>query len=141
MALEINPQPVQLKFLNAKERIVFFGGGAGGGKTWSILADNLQGIHDPHYFSVFFRTTTTEIDKGLWPESKLMYEPILKDKKGKWIGKSHINEQTKTITFPSGARSTFAYLEYDKHADSWYGSEIAKIYFDKNLSPLSVMVE
>lgn len=27
MSLVINPQPVQEKFLNAKERIVFFGGG------------------------------------------------------------------------------------------------------------------
>jgi hypothetical protein len=27
---KVNPQPVQLKFLQAKESIVFFGGGAGG---------------------------------------------------------------------------------------------------------------
>lgn len=129
--LVLEPQPVQECFLAAEERIVFFGGGAGGGKTWSILADNLQGVHDPAYFSVFFRTMTTEIDKGLWPEAKLMYDPILKDGDGKYIGKSHINEQTKTITFPSGARSVFTYLELDKHADAWYGSEIAKIYFDE----------
>lgn len=103
----------------------------GGGKSWGILVDNLQGVHDPAYFSVFFRTTTTEIDKGLWPEAKLMYMSILKDENGKWIGKSHISEKTKTITFPSGARTAFAYLELDKHADSWYGTEIAKIYFDE----------
>lgn len=129
--LILDPQPVQRKFLESQERIVFFGGGAGGGKTWSILADNLQGVHDPAYFSAFFRTTTVEIDKGLWPEAKLMYEPILKDKDGKYMGKAHINEQTKTITFPSGSRSVFTYLELDKHADQWYGSEITKIYFDE----------
>jgi hypothetical protein len=116
--LEFEPSEVQLKFLEATERIVFLGGGAGGGKTWSILVDNLQGVHDPAYFSVFFRTTTTEIEKGLWPEAKLMYESVIKDKNGKYIGKSHINEQTKTITFPSGARTSFSYLEYDKHADA-----------------------
>lgn len=103
----------------------------GGGKTWAILVDNLQGVHDPAYFSVFFRTTTTEIDKGLWPEAKLMYTPLLKDENGRWIGKSHISEKTKTITFPSGARTAFAYLELDKHADAWYGSEITKEYFDE----------
>ena len=27
MSLQINPQPVQQKFLQAEERIVFFGGG------------------------------------------------------------------------------------------------------------------
>ncbi len=60
-----------------------------------------------------------------------MYESVLKDKNGKYIGKAHINEQTKTLTFPSGARTAFSYLEYDKHADNWYGSEITKIYFDE----------
>lgn len=60
-----------------------------------------------------------------------MYESLLKDENGKFIGKAHINEQNKTITFPSGARSVFTYLELDKHADSWYGSEITKIFFDE----------
>ena len=129
--VEIEPSDVQLKFLEAEEDIVFFGGGAGGGKTFASLVDNLQGVHDKYYFSVFFRTTTTEIDKGLWVEAKNLYETILKNEKGKFIGKSHINEQSKTITFPSGARTSFGYLEQDKHADAWYGSEICKIYFEE----------
>lgn len=129
--LEITPTPVQKKFLQASEHIVFFGGGGGGGKTYALLVDNLQGVHDPDYFSVFFRTTTTEIDKGLWPEAKKLYDPLLKNSKGKYVGKAHINEQTKTITFPSGARTAFSYLELDKHADSWYGSEICREYFDE----------
>lgn len=120
--MSFEPSDTQLKFLQATERIVFYGGGAGGGKTWAILVDNLQGIHDPQYFSAFFRTTTTEIDKGLWPEALRLYEPYLKyqtgKKKGKFIGKARIHEKTKTITFPSGARSVFTYLEQDKHADS-----------------------
>lgn len=90
--------------------------------TWAILVDNLQGIHDPQYFSAFFRSTTTEIDKGLWPEALRLYEPYLKyqtgKRKGKFIGKARIHEKTKTITFPTGARSVFTYLEQDKHADS-----------------------
>lgn len=60
-----------------------------------------------------------------------MYAEVLKDGNGKWIGRSHINEQTKTITFPSGARTTFSYLSTDNDANQWYGSEIAKIYFDE----------
>lgn len=131
MTIEVHPSEVQAKFLTANEDIVFFGGGAGGGKTFASLVDNLQGVHDPHYFSVFFRSTTTEIEKGLWPEAVSLYEPILKDKNGKFIKKAHISERTKTITFPSGARTAFAYLELDKHADAWYGSEICKIYFEE----------
>jgi phage terminase large subunit-like protein len=103
----------------------------GGGKTWASLIDNLQGVHDPNYFSVFFRTTTVEVDKGLWPSAKNMYMPYLVDQNGKLKGKAHISEKMKTITWPSGARTTFTYLDSDKAADSWYGSEITKIYFEE----------
>lgn len=90
-----------------------------------------MGIHDPLYFSVFFRTTSTEIDKGLWPDAKRMYMPYLVDTDGKFVGKARINEQQKTITFPSGARTTFSYLERDQHADSWYGTEINVAFFEE----------
>jgi len=56
----------------------------GGGKTWSILVDNLFGVHDPDYFSVFFRKTNNELETNLWPEAKKMYEPLLKNSKGKF---------------------------------------------------------
>lgn len=67
---------------------------------------------------MFFRTSVTEIDKGLFPEAKRMYMPYLTDSTGKFIGKAKINEQSKTITFPSGARTTFGYLSTDKDADA-----------------------
>lgn len=127
----IKPQPVQLQFLQSKADIVYFGGGGGGGKTWSILIDNLQGVHDPLYFSVFFRSTLTEISLGLWPEALRLYSPYLKDAAGKFIGKAHISRKEYIITFPSGARCKFAYMERDEHADSWYGTEITKAYFDE----------
>lgn len=65
-----------------------------------------------------------------------MYEPFLKYpkghlKEGQFIGKAHINFQKHVITFPSGSKSTFTYLEYDKHADAWYGSELSRVYFDE----------
>lgn len=103
----------------------------GGGKTWTILVDNLFGVHDPDYLSVFFRSTTTELDTNLWPEAKKMYEPLLTDSNGKFLGKAHISEKNKTITFPSGAKSKFSYLQHDKDADAWYGAELCKIYIDE----------
>ncbi len=60
-----------------------------------------------------------------------MYEPILKDKNGKWVGKAHISEKDKVITFPSGAKSKFSYMMYEADADAWYGSELAKVYIDE----------
>jgi predicted phage terminase large subunit-like protein len=105
--------------------------GAGGGKTYGALCVNLLGIHDHLYFSVFFRTTSTEIDKGLWIDAKRMYMPYLVDVNGKFVGQAKINEQQKTITFPSGARTTFSYLSTDKDADSWYGTEINCAFFEE----------
>jgi predicted phage terminase large subunit-like protein len=115
---------------------IFFGGGGGGGKTWAILFDNLKYVDDPNYFSVFFRNTTIELETNLWPEALKMYEPILKyplghPKGGKYRGKAHINYQKHTITFPSGAKSTFSYMQHDKDADSWYGAELSRVYFDE----------
>lgn len=132
-AKDVNLQPHQLDFVDAEETVVFFGGGAGGGKTFSALIDNLQGVHDQDYLSVFFRTTTTEIEKGLWLEAKKLYHSFLfKDREGrKPKGKAHLNEKNKTITWPSGAKTFFSYLEYEKHADQWYGLELTKIYFEE----------
>lgn len=103
----------------------------GGGKTYAALCANLLGIHDPLYFSVFFRTTSTEIEKGLWVDAKRMYMPYLTDAAGKFLGKAKINEQQKTITFPSGARTTFSYLSNDKDADAWYGTEINCLFYEE----------
>lgn len=128
---KITLQPKQMEFVNATQSIVFYGGGAGGGKTYASLAKNLMGIHCPLYFSVFFRTSTTEISKGLWVDAKRMYMPYLVDTDGNFVGKAKIDEQQKVITFPSGARTAFSYLATDKDADSWYGVEITRVYFEE----------
>lgn len=107
----------------------------GGGKTWAILVDNLKFVHDPNYFSVFFRNTTTELETNLWPEALKMYRPFLQyqsgPKQGKWIGQANIRDKQKEIIFPSGAKCKFAFLELDKHADSYYGAELSRVYWDE----------
>ncbi len=80
---------------------------------------------------MFYRTTSTEIDKGLWVDAKRMYMPYLVDTTGRFLGQAKINEQQKTITFPSGARTTFSYLSTDKDADAWYGTEINCAFFEE----------
>lgn len=108
---------------------------AAGGKTWSILADNTKYINDPNYFSVFFRNTTTELETNLWPEALKMYRGLLEHQsgplKGRWMGAARIKDKTKEIIFPSGAKSRFAFLELDKHADAWYGAELSRVYMDE----------
>lgn len=130
---DIELQDHQQDFYDAEEIFVLFGGGAGGGKTFSALVDNTKGIDDPLYSSVFFRTTSVEIEKSLWPEAKKMYHSLLfKDAAGKKPrGKAHINEKTKRITWPKGGTTDFAHLDTESAANSWFGIEVTRIYFEE----------
>ena len=103
--------------------------------TYGILLDNLLYINDPNYFSVFFRRTLVELKTNLFPEMLRLAEPFLfyqnGPNKGKPKGKAHISLQDYTITWPSGAKTTCAYLDLEKDSDKWYGAEISRAYFDE----------
>ena len=43
-----NPGP-QTTFLSSSEREVLYGGAAGGGKSYAMLADPLHGLNDPNF--------------------------------------------------------------------------------------------
>lgn len=64
-----------------------------------------------------------------------MYRPLLEYQsgplKGKWIGPARIKDKDHVIIFPSGAKSRFSYMQYDKDAMAWYGAELSRAYFDE----------
>ncbi|WNO47294.1 hypothetical protein [Vibrio phage vB_VibM_10AMN] len=95
---------------------------AGGGKSWSLLADALKYIDCPDFYAVFFRKTIKQLRRTLWKEAKKMYMPLLMNKNGKFIGKAVIKEQDMIIRFPSGATIEFSYLDRDQSAEeNWQG--------------------
>ena len=55
-----NPGP-QTAFLSASEREVLYGGAAGGGKSYAMLADPLHGLNDPNFSGLLVRHTTEEL--------------------------------------------------------------------------------
>ena len=59
-----NPGP-QTFFLSASEREVLYGGAAGGGKSYAMLADPLHGLNDPNFSGLLVRHTTEEL-RELW---------------------------------------------------------------------------
>lgn len=139
LVLRPNEGP-QEDFVNSSNYITFYGGGAGGGKTFGLLLDALRHIDDPEFFAVYFRRTTTQLDNGLWPEAKKMYMPFLMyqsgPNKGKFIkqnGKeAKIIESKHTIIFPSGATIKFSYLDRDANVDiAWQGTQLSAVYFDE----------
>ena len=55
-----NPGP-QTSFLSSSEREVLYGGAAGGGKSYAMLADPLHGLNDPNFSGLLVRHTTEEL--------------------------------------------------------------------------------
>jgi predicted phage terminase large subunit-like protein len=123
MKTEIRPQPKQLRFLASSADICIYGGSAGGGKTWSLLVDPLRFRDRPGFGAVEFRRTIPEITRtgGLWDESAKLYS----------LFGGEPNLSSHSWTFKSGARISFAGLQYEKDLESWRGAQIAAIYFDQ----------
>lgn len=114
--------------------LVFYGGAAGGGKSWSLLAYLLQFIDDPETYIVCFRKSLKQMQRALFREAKAMYRPLITDSNGKYIGKAKINDSQGNykITFPSGAMIEFSYLTCEKDAiDNFQGAELTGAVFDE----------
>lgn len=124
--LVIKPQPKQEEFLSTKADIAIFGGGAGGGKTYALLLEPLYYALNPKFRdfgAVIFRRTMPEIKKeqGMLDESMKLYYPL----------GAVYNKNNNRWTFPSGARVSFAHLQYESDVEAWRGAQIALLEFDQ----------
>lgn len=120
---EIRPQPRQADFLASPADVVFFGGAAGGGKTYALLFEVLRHASNPKFTSVIFRRNSVQVRNpgGLWDESEKLY-PL--------VG-ARPRESVLEWEFISGATAKFAHLEHDKTRLDWQGSQITYIGFDE----------
>lgn len=122
--IQIGPQPgPQTTFLETEADIAFYGGAAGGGKSFGILLDPLRHLDNPKFGAVIFRRTTTQIrnEGGLWDEAGFLYPQL----------GAQLRETTLEVVFPSRMRVKFAHLEYDKTVYEYQGAQIPAIYFDE----------
>lgn len=120
----IAPQPgPQTHFLSSFADVVFYGGAAGGGKTWGLLLEPLRHVGNAKFNGVIFRRTSPQITNpgGMWDESQKLY-PMMR---ASWkVGNL-------SYSFPSGASMRFAHLQYEDTKYNWQGSQIAFIGFDE----------
>lgn len=117
------PHERQQLFLDIKDREVFFGGAAGGGKSDALLIAALEYVHVKGYAAILFRRTYADLalPKALMSRAK----EWLTNTPAKW------RDVDKTWQFPSGATLTFGYLETDADRYRYQSAEFQFIGFDE----------
>ena len=116
-----NPGP-QEAFLSAGERDVLYGGAAGGGKSFALLADPLRFCHNPNHRGLLLRRTLDELTE-LIDKSRQLYTKAFPGAK--------FRESKSTWHFPSGATIWFTYLDKDKDVTRFQGQAFNWIGIDE----------
>jgi len=116
-----NPGP-QTEFLAASEREVLYGGSAGGGKSYAMLADPLRYMGHSQFSGLLLRHTTEELRELIF-KSQELYPKI-------WPGIKW-SERKMQWTAPSGARLWMSYLDKDDDVLRYQGLAFSWIGFDE----------
>ena len=112
----------QTDFLAAGEREVLYGGSAGGGKSYAMLADPLRFMGHPSFSGLLLRHTTEELRELIF-KSQEMYPKI-------WPGIKW-SERKMQWTAPSGARLWMSYLDKEDDVLRYQGLAFSWIGFDE----------
>ena len=112
----------QTMFLESPERDVLYGGAAGGGKSYALLADVLRDASNPNHRGLLLRRTLAELTE-LIDKSKQLYPKafpgaVFKEAKSIW-------------QFPSGARIWFSYVDDDRDVTRYQGQAFNWIGIDE----------
>lgn len=116
-----NPGP-QTQFLSSSEQEVLYGGAAGGGKSYAMLADPLRDMNNPKFRGLLFRRTTDEL-RELKSVSRELYPQAIPGIK--W------SERDSTWTTPQGGTLWMTYLDRDEDATRYQGQAYSWIGFDE----------
>ena len=111
----------QEEFLSAGEQDVLYGGAAGGGKSFALLADPLRYCHNPNHRGLLLRRTLDELTE-LIDKSRQLYVKAFPGAK--------FRESKSTWVFPSGATIWFTYLDRDKDVTRFQGQAFNWIGID-----------
>ena len=121
VVFQANPGP-QEEFLSAGERDVLYGGAAGGGKSFALLADPLRYCHNANHRGLLLRRTLDELTE-LIDKSRQLYTKAFPGAK--------FRESKSTWHFPSGATICFTYLDRDKDVTRFQGQAFNWIGIDE----------
>lgn len=121
--IELRPQIKQERFLASPADVTIYGGSAGGGKTWALLMEPLRHIQNKRFGAVIFRRTFPEITRegGMWDEAMAIYP----------LTGSRPNRNDMSFRFPSGAKISFAAMQFEDDKEGWKSAQIPLIEFDQ----------
>lgn len=112
----------QTAFLSANEQEVLYGGAAGGGKSYAMLADPVRYLNNEHAKMLLVRKSTEEL-RELVSVSKVLYPKAIPGIK--------FLERDKTWVAPSGATLWMSYLDADDDVTRYQGQAYNWIGFDE----------
>jgi hypothetical protein len=112
----------QTEFLAANEREVLYGGSAGGGKSYGLLADPMRYFGSANFNGIILRRTNDELRELIWKSQEIYPKAYpgarWQEKKSQWV-------------FPGGGRLWMTYLERDEDVLRYQGQAFNYIAFDE----------
>ena len=118
----VKPNPgAQEKALASNVFELFYGGAAGGGKSFFLLMDAIGQIEKPNYRALLLRRTFPELEKSLILESQQLYRHL----GGVYNASAH------RWTFKSGAIIDFGYLDSAQAVFNYQSAQYSFIGFDE----------
>jgi hypothetical protein len=122
ITLPYEPQDKQKLLHTTAARQIFYGGAAGGGKSYSLLWDAISFCLDNHGLDAYlFRRTLGELEDNHIRKIQQLIPPVL----GKY------NDTKKRFEFYNGSGINFCYCEKEKDVLRYQGAEIHWLGIDE----------